>query len=97
MVVVSNALMPMMSGWCSSAAARNFSMLWSTPMSCTWKPAPSAIMQTRFFPMSCKSPRTVPMTTVPADELAAPRTVSSGFSTAMPAFIARAAISTSGT
>jgi hypothetical protein len=29
-----------------AAAAMNFSTLWSTPISCTSKPAPSAIMQT---------------------------------------------------
>ena len=89
--------MPMMSGWHFSAAAMNFSTLWSTPMSWTSKPAPSAIMQTRFFPMSWRSPRTVPINSTPVRDTPLSFELSSGLSTAIPAFMARAAISTSGT
>jgi hypothetical protein len=61
------------------------------------KPAPSAIIPTRPLPMSCRSPFTVPIT-ITGEMLASPlRSVSSGLSTAMPAFMARAASSTSGT
>ena len=97
MVVVSSALIPIMSGLHFSAAAMNFSTLWSTPMSCNSNPAPSAIMPTRFFPISCKSPRTVPISKTPFGLEVLSFDVSSGFSTAMPAFIARATINTSGT
>ncbi len=47
--------------------------------------------------MSCRSPRTVPMSSTPARCEPPSLEVSSGLRTAMPAFIARAAISTSGT
>ena len=80
-VVVSSALMPMIVGLHLSAAAMNFSTLWSTPMSCTSKPAPSAIMQTRFLPMSCRSPRTVPMSSVPTRSVPLSFALSSGLST----------------
>ena len=95
--MVSSALMPMIVGWHLSAAAMNFSTLWSTPMSYTSKPAPSAIMQTRFLPMSCRSPRTVPISSAPTRFVVLSLAESSGLRTPMPAFIARAAISTSGT
>ena len=54
-----------MSGWCSLTAATNFSGATCTPRSMTWKPAPSNMMLTRFLPMSCTSPLTVPITIVP--------------------------------
>ena len=89
--------MPMMVGWQRSAAAMNLSTLWSTPMSWTSKPAPSAIMHTRFLPMSCRSPRTVPMSSTPAGADATVFGREQRLKTAIPAFMARAAMRTSGT
>ena len=54
-----------MSGLCSLIASTNFSGATCTPRSMTWKPAPSNMMLTRFLPMSCTSPLTVPITIVP--------------------------------
>ena len=65
------------------------------PRLTTLKPAPSIIIATRFLPMSWMSPLTVPMTIVPI--CGAPVSASSGRRISMPAFIALAAISTSGT
>src|SRR5580693_297189 len=65
MVVVRNAEKPRMSGWCSRTASMNFSGDTCTPRSITSNPAPSNMMFTRFLPMSCTSPLTVPMTTLP--------------------------------
>ena len=95
MVVVSKADMPRMSGWCSSRAPRNSSTSVLMPRSNTSKPAPSSIMATRFLPMSWMSPFTVPITTDPTGS--APVSASSGRRMAMPAFMALAASSTSGT
>ena len=47
--------------------------------------------------MSCRSPRTVPISSTPTRLVVLSLAESSGLSTLMPAFIARAAISTSGT
>ena len=67
----------------------------STPRSITSKPALSNIIPTRFLPMSWRSPLTVPITMVPS----VGRSVSAinGLTMAIPAFMARAAINTSGT
>ena len=90
--------MPTMRALCSRAAAMNFSAEVSVPRSTMVKPAPSAIMPTRFLPMSCRSPFTVPMTMVAESAACSSRfSVRSGFRTAIPAFMARAASSTSGT
>ena len=94
-VVVSSADMPRMSGWCSSSAARYLSTSLLMPMSMTSKPAPSIIIATRFLPMSWMSPLTVPMTTLPIGS--APVSASSGRRISIPAFIALADSSTSGT
>jgi hypothetical protein len=48
-------------------ALTNLSGETSVPRSTTSKPAPSSIMATRFLPMSCRSPFTVPMRTLPAE------------------------------
>ena len=65
------------------------------PRLITSKPAPSIIIETRFLPMSWMSPLTVPITMVPTR--GAPLSISSGLRIAMPAFMALAASSTSGT
>ena len=65
------------------------------PRSITSKPAPSIIMPTRFLPISWISPLTVPMTILPTG--LAPVSARIGLRRAMPAFIALADISTSGT
>ena len=64
-VVVRNAEKPTMSGLCSWIAATNFSGATCTPRSMTSNPAPSNMMLTRFLPMSCTSPLTVPITIFP--------------------------------
>src|SRR5262249_53262753 len=61
-VVVRKAEKPTMSGWCSLIFSTNTSGATLTPRSYTVKPAPSSMMLTRFLPMSCTSPLTVPMT-----------------------------------
>ena len=78
-VVVRNAEKPTMSGWCSSIAATNFSGATWTPRSITSKPAPSSMMLTRFLPMSCTSPLTVPIRNLPI--VSTPVSASSGRST----------------
>src|SRR5690349_10020362 len=95
MVVVRKAENPTMSGWCSLIASMNFSGATCTPRSMTWNPAPSNMMLTRFLPMSCTSPLTVPITIVPIDS--APVSASSGRRTSMAPAIALPAISISGT
>ena len=67
----------------------------STPRSITSKPADSIIMMTRFLPMSCRSPATVPMIILPM--LPTPPSDSRGLSTSTPFFMALAATSISGT
>ena len=67
----------------------------STPRSCTTKPAPRNIMMHRFFPISCRSPLTVPITATPIGSI--PEAERIGSICAMPAFIARAQARTSGT
>jgi len=79
-------------------AVTNFAGETLVPKSMTRNPAPFHIKATRFLPMSCRSPRTVPIRSVPTRlPPASFAAVRSGFSTAIPAFMARAAISTSGT
>ena len=95
MVVVRNAENPTMSGRCSSIAATNFSGATWTPRSITSKPAPSSMMLTRFLPMSCTSPLTVPIRNRPT--VCTPVSASSGRSTSIAPAIARPAISISGT
>ena len=58
-------------------------------------PFPSIIIRTRFLPISCMSPFTVPIQAFPSGSAASPER--SGFKRAVPAFIARAATNTSGT
>lgn len=67
----------------------------STPTSKTSNPAPFNIMATRFFPISWRSPLTVPMTTRPTGSF--PISISFGSRILSPAFKALAATSTSGT
>ncbi len=91
MVVVSSADIASSCAELSFAAAANCSGDTSTPRSTTLNPAPSSIVATRFLPMSCRSPFTVPITTVPMWSTSAPD-ISERAS-----FIARCAISSSGT
>ncbi len=93
--MVRRADMPTISGLCSLIASTNFSGGMSTPRSITSKPALRRIMQTKFFPISCRSPWTVPITITPADFMSSPLTA--GLTTSTPAFIALADIITSGT
>ena len=67
----------------------------STPKSCTINPAPLIIMMHKFFPISCKSPFTVPIITVPTGGISDSERI--GSICAIPAFIALAEIRTSGT
>jgi hypothetical protein len=62
-VVVSSADRATMFAFFAFTVSMNFSGATFTPRSMTSKPAPSNIAATRFLPMSCKSPFTVPMTT----------------------------------
>ena len=73
----------------------NFSGATCTPRSMTWNPAPSNMMFTRFLPMSCTSPLTVPITMVPIDS--APVSASSGRRISSAPAIALPAMSISGT
>ena len=95
-VVVISAEIPTMLASFSFTASTNFSGATSRPRLYTLNPAPSSIMATRFFPMSCRSPWAVPITTVPGYSSAA-AWVSSGFSRSSPAYMARAESSTWGT
>ena len=95
MVVVSReeqAMMPQF--WCS-AASTNFSGATSTPRSTTSMPLPSIMIFTRFLPMSCISPRTVPRQTRPTVSLLSPAMC--GLSSSVAAAMQRAAMSISGT
>jgi len=65
------------------------------PKSTTSYPAPPSIIATRFFPMSCRSPLTVPISTLPA--VRSPEATSYGCRIPRPPCIARAATSISGT
>ena len=67
MVVVSRADIATRSAWYSRTAATNLSAETSVPRSTISKPAPSSIIATKFFPMSCRSPLTVPITTRPGE------------------------------
>ncbi len=87
--------MPRMSGLCFSSASRYFSTGLLMPRSITSNPAPSSIMDTRFLPMSWMSPLTVPITILPMGST--PVSASSGRRISIPAFMALAASSTSGT
>ena len=64
-------------------------------MSMTSSPFPSNMIFTRFLPISCRSPFTVPIQTLPLTLVSL--CASRGFRIPTPWFIARAAISTSGT
>ena len=69
MATVSRPLIPTISGACSLMASTN---LWggtSTPRSTMSKPSASRSATTMFFPMSCTSPSTVPMTILPFDSV----------------------------
>ena len=94
-VVVSSADIPSISGCSVSRASRYFVTSLLIPKSTTSKPAPSIIIPTRFFPISCMSPLTVPMTIFPT--LGAPVAIRSGFKIAIPPFIEFADNRTSGT
>ena len=87
--------MPMTWALCSLTAAINLSASTSTPRSTTLKPLLSSIMATRFLPISCRSPATVPIITLPAVGISAPPSFS--FASSTPAFIAWADIIISGT
>src|ERR1039458_8086189 len=78
-----------------AAASMKRSGATSAPRSITSKPPPSSIDATRFFPMSCRSPLTVPITTRPTGS--APAAASNGRTMAIDAFMARAESSISGT
>jgi hypothetical protein len=95
MVVVSKAERATIVPSVSLAAWTNLSAGTSTPRSITWNPPPSSIEATRFLPMSCRSPWTVPMTTRPG--ALAPASASLGVSSLSAVFMARAAMSNSGT
>ena len=94
-VVVSSAEQQMIWQFWSIAVCTKVSGATSVPRSMTSRPLPSSISLTRFLPMSCRSPCTVPMQTLP--EALTPASARSGLSSAMPWFMARAAIRTSGT
>jgi 5-methyltetrahydrofolate--homocysteine methyltransferase len=77
------------------SALLNCSGFVSTPKSCTTNPAPLNIMIHKFFPISCKSPFTVPIITIPAGGMSEAERI--GSICTIPAFIALAEIRTSGT
>ena len=79
----------------SSKASINFSAGTSTPKSITSNPALSSIIITKFLPISCKSPATVPIIIFPAETALSP--TNNGFKTSTPFCIARAATNISGT
>ena len=95
MVVVSRDEQAMMPQLSRCAVSTNCSGVTSTPRSTTSTPLPSSMIFTRFLPMSCMSPRTVPMQARPTVRPASP--VISGFSSASAAVMQRAAMSISGT
>lgn len=64
-VVVMMADAPTISGLCFFAASAKADTGASLPRSITLKPAAVSIVATIVFPMSCMSPATVPITTVP--------------------------------
>ena len=64
-VVVSSDEQAMMPHCCAFAASIKRSGATSTPRSTTSSPLPSNMIFTRFLPMSCMSPRTVPRQTRP--------------------------------
>src|ERR1017187_1818740 len=94
-VTVSSAESATRFAWRAAAASMKRSGATSAPRSITSKPPPSSIDATRFFPMSCRSPLTVPITTRPTGS--APAAASNGRTIALDAFIARAESSISGT
>ena len=94
-VVVSSADIPTaFASGLSFRPWRNLSAETSMPRSTTSRPAPCAIIFTRFLPMSWRSPFTVPSSILPTGFT--PAFTSSGFRMSMLWFIARAAIRTSG-
>ena len=93
-VVVSRAEKPTIWGRCSRMAAMKSSGGTVTPRSITVKPAASSIIATIFLPMSCRSPCTVPTTTVPISSVFS--ATMSGFRTASAACMHFADIITSG-
>ena len=94
-VVVSKADKQTISAPISSAFSTNFSSETSTPKSTISIPAPSIIILTKFLPISCKSPFTVPITALPIGST--PSAFKDGAKTLSPACIALAAINISGT
>src|SRR5450830_1878363 len=92
--IMMSALLTTKSGFWACTASTNLAGFTSAPRSTTSKPAPCSIIPTRFLPMSCRSPLTVPITTLPLDRLSP--AVSSGLISPRPACIALAAISISG-
>jgi len=76
-------------------ASTNFSGATSAPRSVISNPPPSSMEATMFFPISWRSPFTVPITTRPAGS--APLEARSGRISASAAFMARAARRSSGT
>ena len=79
----------------ATAVSTNSSAEVSTPRSMTSMPLPSIIIFTRFLPMSCISPLTVPRQARPTGSLPSP--AMSGFKRSITAFMQRAAMSISGT
>ena len=94
MVVVSKAERATISALCSVTAFTNVSGATSTPKSTSSNPELSIIIFTRFFPISWRSPFTVPMTTFPT-EMPSP-SPSMGLSISRAALIHCAAMRTSG-
>src|SRR5450759_2495097 len=94
MVTVSSAESATRLAWRAVAASMKRPGATSAPRSITSKPPPSSIDATRFFPMSCRSPFTVPITTRPTGSAPA---ASNGRTISIEAFMARAESSISGT
>ena len=94
-VVVSIADSAIISGSCSLTASIIFDTLISTPRSITSYPAPSSIITHSFLPMSCRSPSTVQNSTLPDFFISS--CFRYGFISSIPASMAFADISTSGT
>ena len=82
---------------CSAAVSTNFSGGTSAPRSYTSMPLPSNMIFTRFLPMSCISPRTVPMQAQPMERLPPSSPTMWGFRSCVAAVMQRAAMSISGT
>src|ERR1017187_1581333 len=94
-VTVSSAESATRLAWRAPAASMKRCGDTSAPRSITSKPPPSSIDATRFFPMSCRSPFTVPITMRPTGS--SPAAASNGRTISIDAFMARAESSISGT